>query len=672
VRAGSAPLVPELPGRPERDDDPTVQGLGVAEYVAQQSSLHRVLAPRSVAVVGAGRQHGDAGHEALRALRDYGFRGSLFAVNRAGRPVCGVPVHRRISDLPTPVDLLVLAVPAVHLARALAEAGGVGARGAVLLGTGRPADDRPGKRQRGEILAAARRHGIRLLGPGCLGVINADPRVRLNASLAPVRPPGGGLALAARSGGVGIALLEDAVRNRCGISTFVSMGDELDVTVADLLGYWFDDPATRAVALSPESFGDPAGFARAAHALGRRKPVLAIGYRGPQGAGDDPLARAGVIRTAGLGETIDTARMLIDQPLPAGNRLAIVGNASGLVALTADTARAHGFEIVTLSDATCAKLPPAAGSGLRGNPVDLGIDASAERIAEATEAVLASGEADIVLPVLAGTRATVLIAIRTAVAHALDDHPQLTAAAVLTGSSDDVHRLGRRGAPVYHEPERAVRALAHARDYAAWRRTPLGPRTGQARAAVRRALAAGAGPATRQDTTEILSAYGIILDLPRHTQPDATAGSTAGPPAVVRTDPPARGVLAAGVRRDPEFGPAVLLECRTAAASPGDRAACMVPVSTGDAARMRRSLGYDGPVPPAEVEDLLLRLGRLAGDLPEVSRLDVGPIVAGPDGVVVAEAALRLAPVGPDQVARLSSPPGPVGPHLSTPLAERR
>jgi hypothetical protein len=95
-------------------------------------------------------------------------------------------------------------------------------------------------------------------------------------------------------------------------------------------------------------------------------------------------------------------------------------------------------------------------------------------------------------------------------------------------------------------------------------------------------------------------------------------------------------------------------------------------VSTGDAARMRRSLGYDGPVPPAEVEDLLLRLGRLAGDLPEVSRLDVGPIVAGPDGVVVAEAALRLAPVGPHQVARLSSPPGPVGPYLSTPLAERR
>ncbi|MDT4990782.1 MAG: hypothetical protein QOH97_674, partial [Actinoplanes sp.] len=455
VRAGSAPLVPEpaeLAGRPERDDDPAAQGLCVAEYVAQQSSLHRVLAPRSVAVVGAGRQHGDAGHEALRALREYGFRGSVFAVNRSGRPVCGVPVHRRIADLPSPVDLVVLAVPAAHLARALAEAGGVGARGAVLLGTGRPADDRPGERQRREILAAARRHGIRLLGPGCLGVINADPRVRLNASLAPVRPPGGGLALAARSGAVGIALLEDAVRNRCGISTFVSMGDELDITVADLLGYWFDDPNTRAVALSPESFADPAGFVRAAHALGRRKPVLAIGCREPQGTGDDPLARAGVIRTAGLGETIDTARMLIDQPLPAGNRLAIVGNASGLVALTADTARAHGFEIVTLSDATCAKLPPGGGSGRPGNPVDLDIDASAERIAEATEAVLASGEADIVLPVLAGTRATVLIAIRTAVARALDDHPQLTVAAVLTGSTDDVHRLGRRGAPVYHEP----------------------------------------------------------------------------------------------------------------------------------------------------------------------------------------------------------------------------
>jgi hypothetical protein len=189
---------------------------------------------------------------------------------------------------------------------------------------------------------------------------------------------------------------------------------------------------------------------------------------------------------------------------------------------------------------------------------------------------------------------------------------------------------------------------------------------------VRRALTAGAGPATRRDTTEILSAYGIVLDLPRHTRPDPAAGSGGGPPSVGRTDPPARGVLTAGVRRDPEFGPAVLLEFRTATASTGDRAACMVPVTAGDTARMRRSLGYDGAVPPAEVEDLLFRLGRLAGDLPEVSRLDVGPIVAGPDGVVVVEAALRLAPARPDQVARLSSPPRPAGSDLTTPLAERR
>jgi len=446
------------------------------EYVADQSPLRRVLAPRSVAVVGAGRQHGAAGHETLRALRDYGFRGRLHAVNRTGRPVCGVPTVRTVADLPGPVDLLMIARPPGEAAAVLADAGRLGVRGAVLLGPG-PHDDR-------ELLRLAYERNIRLLGPTCLGILNTDPRVRLNASLAPARPPAGGVALAVRSGAVGVALLQDAVRDHCGVSTLVSLGDELDITGTDLLSYWFDDPATRAVVLSPEPFGDPVRFARAARALARRKPVLAIA------AGDDLLAQAGVIRTAGVGETLDAARMLVGGPLPAGNRMAIVGNAGGLTALAAGTARAYGFDLVPLSRSTREQLPTFA-----DNPVDLGVEALPTRIADAAEAVANSDEIDILLLLLVSTKANVLVANMSALAPVLDDYPGLTVAAVVTGGTGDVHRLGNLGAPVFREPEQAIRALAHARDYARWRREPLerspdldGPHAGLEYATIRRAV----------------------------------------------------------------------------------------------------------------------------------------------------------------------------------------
>jgi acyl-CoA synthetase (NDP forming) len=463
--------------------------------LAGRYALRRMLSPRSVAVVGVGRRRGGAGNETLRALRDFGFRGSLYAVNRSGRPVHGVPASRTVAGLPEPVDLLVIAVPDDQVAGVLAGAGPRDTGGAVLLGTGLRRGDPAGDRHRGDVLRVAREHGIRLLGPACLGVLNTAPEVRLNASLAPASPPGGGLALAVRSGAMGVALLADAVREHCGISSLVSLGDEIDVTGADLLTHWAADPATQVVALSAEPFDEPGRFVRAVRAVSRRKPVLAIAGA-PPAAGEDLLTRAGAVRTASLGETLDTARMLAGQPLPAGNRLAIVGNAGGLTALAACTARAHGFHLVPLSAPTRAELPSLSCAGRRDNPVDLHVDALPARIADAVETVATSDEVDILLLVLVGIRANVLAANLAALVPVLDDHPRLTVAAVVTGATGELHRLGRRGAPVFREPELALRALAHARDYAAWRREPPDLRapfgeisTGPARAPIRSTLA---------------------------------------------------------------------------------------------------------------------------------------------------------------------------------------
>jgi len=702
-------------------DEPAVD---LRDRTAERASLRALLAPASVAVVGAGRRPGSVGHETLRGLREYGFTGPLYAVNRSGAPVAGIPGHRSVKDLPPPVELLVVAVPADQVAGVLAEGATVGVRAAVVLSAGFGEDGPDGRRRQHDLVRFARGHGIRVVGPNCLGVINTDARVRLDASFAPHVPDAGGLAVAAQSGAVGIALLEDATRNGGGISTFVSLGNKADVSGNDLIAYWYDDPATRAVALYLESFGNPRKFARTVRALGRRKPVLAL-KSGRSGAGqragashtaaaaapaatvDALFAQAGVVRPDNLGDLMDAARMLTGQPLPAGNRLAVVGNAGGLNVLACDAAEADGL------------IVPAHGADGLTNPYDLGAGASPAAFAAAAAKVATGGQADMLLLVVIGTSANEPAQILAALSPVVDQHPDLPVAVVLIGADTPVTALGTRRAPVYDLPERAVRALAHAARYADWRRQPLGGRpdlpgidTDRTRAAVNRALNDGAGWQSYQRTAEILAGYSITV-LPTATATDVTgaiaAADQVGYPVVLKsadsdlvhktdtggvrlglTDPdavreafeavttaghPGTGVLVqkqvtapvelvAGVVHDPLFGSVVLLGLGGVHTDLlGDRALRLVPMTDLDAGRMWRSLraaplltGYRGapPVDTGALEDLLLRLGRLAEDIPEVAELDLNPVLAGPDGVVAVDAKLRLAPVGaePDPTLR--------------------
>ncbi len=324
-----------------------------------------LLAPRSVAVVGAGRSPGGIGHETLRAIVEYGFTGALSAVNPHAETVAGVPAYPSLLDVPGPVDLAVIAVPAVAVAATLADAGRAGVRAAVILSSGFGEEGEAGRTAQADLVRLARTHGIRIVGPNCIGVLNTDPAVRLAAMFAPMTPPPGGLAVASQSGAVGVAVLDHAARTGCGVSTFVSLGNKADVSGNDLIAYWFDDPATTAVALYLESFGNPRKFARVVRALARRKPVLAVksgrsiaGQRAgashtaaaaaPDVAVDALFAQAGVVRTDNLGELLDAARMLTDQPLPAGNRVAILGNAGGVNVLAADAAEPAGLVVPDL------------------------------------------------------------------------------------------------------------------------------------------------------------------------------------------------------------------------------------------------------------------------------------------------------------------------------------
>jgi acyl-CoA synthetase (NDP forming)/GNAT superfamily N-acetyltransferase len=688
---------------------------------AERHSLRPLLAPASIAVVGAGRL-GGIGHAVLCALRDGDFAGALVAVNPYADRVAGMPAYPSVAAVPEPVELAVIAVPAAGVAAVLKDCGLAGVRAAVVLSAGFGETGPAGRAAQTELVRIARGYGIRLVGPNCLGVLNADPAVRMRATFASLTPPAGGLAVASQSGAVGITILDHAARTGTGLSSFVSLGNKADVSGNDLLSYWYDDPATRAVALYLESVGNPRRFARVARAIGRRKPVLAVkGGRSAAGARagashtaaaaapdatvDALFAQAGVVRCGTLGELLDTARLLVDQPLPAGNRIAVLGNAGGVNVLACDAAEPAGLSLPDL--------------GAVANPLDLGAGATPGAFAEAVRAAARSGTVDALLVVFAATLAGDVPGTVAAIAEAVDAIEQ-PAACVLLGVPDPPVALGRRRAPVYPLPEPAITALGHAARYAAWRAEPLGVRPDladvdetAARALVARALEAGGGWQPPTVGADLLRRYGIPV-LPGRTAtsaedaaraadevgypvavkaadpalvhksdvgavrlglPDADAVRAAyhaiagalgvGFPAVL-VQPMARGPveLVAGLVHDPLFGSLVLVgHGGTSTDLYADRALRLLPVTDLDAARMWRGLriapllaGYRGAVPAdtRAVEDLLLRLGRLAEDLPEVAELDLNPVLVGPDGLVAVDVKLRLAPVGtePDPALR--------------------
>jgi len=465
-------------------------GADERERVAEEHSLGPVLAPHNVAVIGAGRKPGGVGHEILRSIVEGQFTGRLFAVNPHASIVGGVLAYPSIAAVPERVDLAVVAVPARQVPGVVAECAAAGVRGAVVVTSGLGEVGGEGAELQRRMVHEARRHGMRIIGPNCLGLVNTDSQVRLNATFAAAQPHPGALGLASQSGAVGIAVLAHASRRGIGLSEFVSLGNKADVSGNDLLLHWWQHPGTRVIALYLESFGNPRKFGRLARRVGRHKPVLVVkAGRSPGGrragashtaaaASSDTavralFAQAGVLRVETLPELLDVAHVLASQPLPGGNRLGIVGNAGGAGVLAADAAAAVGLEVPSLSEQTRTLLRAAApGCAGDGNPVDLGAAASPDVLGQAIEILAGSGEVDSLVVVFAETRVNAAAAAAGAAREALAAHA-LSAALVVLGVPE-TPAPGTAGLPLFAFPEPAVRALGRATEYAAWRRQPEG------------------------------------------------------------------------------------------------------------------------------------------------------------------------------------------------------
>lgn len=476
------------------------------EFAAEARSLRPLLAPRSVAVYGARRDGSGLGAAILAAIGRDGFTGEVVVVHPVAPTVGGRPARPSLAGAPV-CDLAVIAVPAEGALEALQDAALNGVRAAVVIASGFGEMGERGIRLQSELGATARRHGVRLVGPNCLGLLCNDPSTRLNATFGLRPPQPGGLAVASQSGGVGIALMELLRRADAGVHSFVSLGNKVDVSGNDLLAAWYDDPAVTCGALYLESFGNARKFARFARVFSERKPLAAVvGGRSSSGrragqshtaaaaspaAGVQALfAQAGVIGCHDAESLAETVTVLTREPLPRGGRVAVISNAGGLGILAADAADEAGLAVVELSEELQRRLRALAEHLAGGtNPVDVGAGADAGQLGAVVDHVLGSGEVDAALVVLVATDTNDVGGALTALSSVRAQHPDRPLLVVPIGGDGAAEAPPR--VTMLPSARAAAAALGRVARYAEWRRTQVSTAPGpdSVRARGSRALA---------------------------------------------------------------------------------------------------------------------------------------------------------------------------------------
>ncbi|GAA4683057.1 bifunctional GNAT family N-acetyltransferase/acetate--CoA ligase family protein [Pseudonocardia yuanmonensis] len=470
----------------EFDIDPTERSLAVRdsrEQAAEARSVANVLNPTSVAVIGASTDPSKIGHAVLSNLLKANFTGPVYPVNPDARSVRGVRAYPSVTDIPDPVDLAVVAIPAAGIDEVMDSCLEKGVKALVVVSSGFADAGGHGVSAERKLVAEARAHGMRVIGPNALGVANLADEVRLNASLAPDLPPRGRVGFFSQSGALGTAILATAKSRGLGLSTFVSAGNRADVSGNDLLQFWQTDPATDVVLLYLETFGNPRKFGRLARRLARTKPVVAVKsgrHARPERLResavpiDDASVRAlfeqsGVIRVETIAQLFDTALLLAYQPLPRGRRVAVVGNSTALNVLVTDALRDEGMQTA-------------------GDPVDVGAAASPEEFAAAVGRALeadGAAEADSIVVVFVPPIATpgaeyARVLRETAGRGAGADKPVVAVFLAMEGVPDELAvplpdgTPGPGSVPSYASPERAVQALSRVARYADWREMPVG------------------------------------------------------------------------------------------------------------------------------------------------------------------------------------------------------
>jgi acetate---CoA ligase (ADP-forming) len=519
--------------------DDALEAFERREQIAAVAAVESFIAPRSVAVIGASTRRGAVGAEIMRHLITAEFTGVLYPVNPHAEAIQGHRACASIADVPEPVDLAVIVVPAVQVADVARQCGEAGTKALVVISAGFAETGGEGAALQRELIEACRDHGMRLVGPNCLGVVNTAPDIRLDATFASHAPPSGTIGFMSQSGGLGIALIEAAGRLDLGLSTFVSVGNKADISGNDLLEYWENDDATTVILMYLESVGNPRRFARIARRISRSKPILAVksgrtraGARATSShtgalisASDvtvDALFRqAGVIRTDTIGELLGTASLLSAQPAPRGARVGIVTNGGGPGIICADACQAAGLDVVELPANVRARLTRFLPQGASvGNPIDMIATASPEHYRRTIEELIEADACDAIIALFVPPLNVLAADVAREIHVAAQSANGVTLCAVFMDrdAPDYEAAAGRVRVPRFDFPEDAVRALAHAVRYTQWRGRPMGTvktfedsRPTEAAAIIAQALSAGAGWLSPTDVSALLGCYGLPL-----------------------------------------------------------------------------------------------------------------------------------------------------------------
>ncbi len=558
------------------------------EKRAVTASLMPVLYPTSVAVIGASRNPKSIGGRLFKNILMGDFTGTVYPVNPGAPFVHSIAAYPSVLDIPGPVDLALVVVPSQHVKQAIDECGKKGVKGVVVISAGFSEVGEAELEQ--AIVTSARRYGMRMVGPNCMGVLNSDPNISLDAQFGPTFPPHGNVAMSSQSGALGLAILEQAAELGIGISTFVSLGNRADVSANDLLLYWEDDPASDVILLYMESFGNPRRFGRLARRVSKKKPVVVV-KAGRSSAGaraaashtgslasldvavDALFRRSGVIRTNTLHQLFEVTTLLANQPLPHGRRVAVLTNAGGPGILAADAIEGQDLELPVFSDELQAQIKEhLSGMAAPHNPVDMIASAGPDEYRECLKLLLQSDEVDAVIAIYIPTAPEgteeIVASIRSAVA---EYGGEKTAIGVFMGSSAKVPEgPADSRLPVFTYPESAARALASAVHYREWREKEEGAFPAfddidreAARTAVRsslRRLGTDGGWLNSDEIKAILGAYGIPVARERvvHTEDEAVAaGEEIGGPLALKVIAPSAlhksdvGGVALGVLGEP-------------------------------------------------------------------------------------------------------------------------
>jgi acetyltransferase len=521
------------------------------ERLSTIASIRNVLAPRSIAVIGASRQSGSIGQLVFQNIMEGGFSGVVYPVNPKADAVMAVKAYPSILDVPGEVDLAVIIVPTQFVARVADECGRKGVRAIIVITDGFRERGREGATREEELRGIALGHGMRLVGPNCMGIINADPEVRLNASFSRVFPPRGNIAFLSQSGAMGLVILQYASDLNMGISGFVSVGNRADISSNDLLQYWESDPATRVILLYLESFGNPHKFSRIARRVSAKKPIVVVkggttlvGSRAasshtgalatPEVVSDALFRQAGIIRVDSIEELFDVATLLSSQPPPEGKRVVIVTNGGGPGILAADASEQQGLTLPEFSSETAGKLGQLIKRDITvRNPLDLTGSVTPEEFEGSLRVLVEDDSVDAVLAVFVPAAVVDSTLVEDAIrrVNPLYQRRKKPLLVCFMGQRGFKARLGKAGSfvPCYPFPEDAVSALAKAVEYRELMTKPRGavPRIKGIKRERARGIIETAMSRNKQrpfwlsaeETVELLDCYGI------RTVETAVAGS---------------------------------------------------------------------------------------------------------------------------------------------------